>query len=57
MRSVSRPGATYSYAAAADAYAEQRFRFYRRVYERQRRKKKVDASYVTITSVFYKRVV
>ena len=26
-------------------------------HERQRRKKKVDASYVTITTVFYKRVV
>ncbi len=46
-----------SYAAAANAYAEQRFSVYRCNDERQRRKKEVDASYETTTTMSRERVV
>ena len=44
-------------AAAADANAEQRLRFYRCNSERQRRKREVSSSYGTTTAMFCERVV
>ena len=43
-------------AAAADWSAEQRFCFYRRNSERQRRKREVSSSYGTTTAMYCERV-
>ena len=51
------PNRLCSGAAAANAYAEQRFSVYRRNRERQRRKKNVDSSHETKSTVFCEREV